>query len=361
MYGGTKMDSIKKIFLVSIPMSICNLRCKYCYIGQREVKFQGIQPEMKYSPKEVGNALTKDRVGGTAFFNFCAEGETLLTKDIDLYVKEIISQGHFCEVVTNLTVTSVVDKFLAWDKELLKHLEFKCSFHYAELKRKGLLDVFAQNVRKVWNAGASANIEITPNDELIPYIPEVIEFSKKNFGALPHLTIARDDRTKDIQYLTSLSMEEYDEIWGQFDSEFWKFKKSIFGKKQKHFCYAGKWSYYVDLTTGMANQCYCGRALGDIFANPKEKFPEEPIGRCKVAHCYNGHALLTLGLIPGATKTRYGDIRDRNCIDGGNWLQPELKDFFNTQLVDCNHEFNKIGKIKSLCKNVGYKIQEKMR
>ena len=31
-------------------MSICNFRCHYCYIAQRPVHFQGIQPEMEYTP-----------------------------------------------------------------------------------------------------------------------------------------------------------------------------------------------------------------------------------------------------------------------------------------------------------------------
>ena len=74
--------------------------------------------------------------------------------------------------MTNLSYTPNLEKFLSWDKELLKHLEFKCSFNYLELKKKGLLDVFADNVNKIWAAGASANIEITPSDELIPFIDE---------------------------------------------------------------------------------------------------------------------------------------------------------------------------------------------
>ena len=33
------------------------------------------------------------------------------------------------------------------------------------------------------------------------------------------------------------------------------------------------------------------------------------ITKCKESHCYNGHMLLTLGLIPNFTNVRYGDIR----------------------------------------------------
>ncbi len=341
---------MKKLFLFSIPVSICNFRCHYCYLGQRDVSFQGVHPQMKYSPEEFGKAMNLERVGGASFGNFCADGETLLVRDIDLYVKEFVAQGHYAEVVTNLTVTKVLDKFLLWDKELLKRVEFKCSFHYLELKRKGLLDVFAENVNKIWNAGASANIEITPNDELISHIDELKDFSIKNFGALPHLTIARDDRTEGIEYLTKLSMKEYDRIWEQFDSDFWKFKKTIFGVKQKEFCYAGKWSLYINLCTGIAVPCYCGGVMGDVFANPSLPFPEKAVGSCPIAHCYNGHALLTMGLIPNVTEIKYGDIRDRVKTDGTHWLQPELKEFFNTKLLDSNIEFSKSQQIKYIKK-----------
>ena len=163
-----------------------------------------------------------------------------------------------------------------------------------------------------------------------------MEFSMKEFGALPHITIARDDRTDGIDYLTSLPMEEYDRAWSRFGSGFWEFKKTIFGKRQTKFCYAGAWSAYVDLTTGNARQCYCGQSLGNVFENPEMAFPEKPIGRCSLAHCYNGHTFLSWGLIPGYA-VRYGDIRNRLTTCGvGSWLRPELHRFFNSKLEESN-------------------------
>lgn len=352
------MDKIKKIILFRIPMSICNLRCHYCYLGQRPVHFEGIQPEMKFTPEQVAYAIRKERLGGLAYVNFCADGETLLVKDIDKYVKAVVQEGHYAEVVSNLTVPTVLDKFLEWPRELFEHVEFKCSFHYLELKAKNKLDLFVENVHKIWAAGGSANIEITPSDELIPYLDEVKEFSMKHFGALPHLTIARDDRTSGIDYLTELPMEEYDRIWSSFNSDFWNFKKTIFGKYQKSFCYAGGWGCYIDLTTGDATQCYCSASLGNVFQNPDEPFPNKPIGSCQLAHCYNGHVLLTLGYIPGYS-AGYGDIRDREMttpiVAGRNtWLNPNLKTFFNTKLEENNE---KISGIEML----SFKLDNKLR
>lgn len=354
------MEQVKKLLFFRIPMSICNLRCHYCYLAQRKECYQGVQPVMKYSPQEVAKALSFDRVGGAAFMNFCADGETLLIKDLDLYVKELIKEGHYAEIVTNLTITSALEKFLEWDKELLKHLEFKCSFHYLELKEKKLLNTFAENVKKIWKAGASASIEITPSDELMPYIEELKEFSIIEFGALPHVTIARDDSTKNIDYLTNLSIEEYDRIWSQFNSEFWQYKKSIFGIRQTKFCYAGKWSLYIDLSTGVARQCYCGKYMGDIFRNPNEPLPEEPIGICQLPHCFNGHAFITLGLIPNTTEVGFGDIRNRKTNSGEEWIQNEMLLFLNTKLENTNCSIKNIHKIIWVCKSMPMFIVRKI-
>lgn len=307
---------------------------------------------MKYSPEQVARALSPQRLGGLALFNICADGETLLLKDLDIYVKRLVEQGHYCEIVTNCTITSMLEKLLSWDKELVGRLEFKCSFHYLELKKKNMLALFAKNVNKIWDAGASACVEVTPSDELIPYIDELKDFSLKNFGALPHITIARDDRTEGIDILSRLPKAEYYKTWGQFDSTFFDYKASIFGKRQEDFCYAGLWSAWINLGTGQARACYCGRSFGDVFANPDSPFPTWPVGKCSIAHCYNGHFWLTFGNIPRQTNLTYAEMRNRVRIDDGReWLQPKLKEFFNTKLCDNNRELADVEKLKFMVMN----------
>lgn len=357
---------MKKLISMNIPTSICNLRCHYCYIAQRLNCFEGVQPVMKYTPDEVAKGLSAQRLGGAAFINICAAGETLLTKDFDLYLKAILQEGHYCEVVSNMTITYMIDKILSFDKELLNHLEFKCSFHYLELKKKNLLDTFSSNVNRAWEAGASISIEVTPSDELIPYIDELKEFSMTNFGALPHLTIARNDNSSKIEYLTNLSQEEYQRVWEQFDSPFWEFKRTIFGQKRNEFCYAGSWSRIVDLSTGVTHQCY-GQLLSyeNVFENPEKPFPDKPIGKCCVPHCYNGHAWLTLGLIPDFTDVKFGDIRNRRRADGENWLHKDLYAFFNGVCLDDNERLpqNKEKRImcKAKVKSMGPRIYRKLK
>lgn len=347
-----KMESVKKLIMLKIPTSICNFRCSYCYLSHREDAYKGLQADMKFTPEQVATALSRKRMGGICFINACADGETLLTKNIDAYFKALVEEGHYLEIVTNLTITSMLDRILSWDRELLKRVEFKCSFHYMELKKRNLLNVFADNVQKIWDAGASANIEMTPSDEWIPYINEVKKYSMMHFGALPHISVARDNRTKNIEKLTNLSEEEFKNTWKSFDSEFWRFKYQIFGVKQTAFCYAGLWSLTVNLGTGDAYACYY-EPIGNIFLDSDLPLPEKPVGKCPIAHCFNGHAFLTFGLIPHYTKTGYGDIRNRIKKDGTEWLQPELKAFFNTKLIDNNKEWSLVHKKRYLLNKRG--------
>ena len=334
-------DHVKKFILFRVPMSVCNFRCSYCYLSQRDESFQGKRPSMRYTPEQIAYALRQERIGGKCFINICADGETLLVQDLDRIVYALLAEGHYVEIVTNLSLTRYLEPFLKLEPDLLKHLEFKCSFHYMELKKHGLLDTFAENVRRVWQAGASANIEITPHDELIPYIDEIKAFSLEHFGALPHITIARDDRTKAIERLTALPLDAYMQTWGAFDSGFFNYKSRIFGVRQTGFCYAGMWSLYIDLSTGDAAPCYCGGSIRNVFAYPDEPFPQVSVGKCRLPHCYNGHALLTMGLIPDADAPGYGEVRDRVREDGTHWLQDEMYAFMNTKLADANDRLSR--------------------
>lgn len=244
------MDKNKKVVLCAIPTSTCNLKCRYCYLPQRKEFDKGKQANFIYIPEYVGRVFSKERLGGTCYFNFCADGETLLTKRIDEYIYEIVNQGHYAEIVSNMTITSMINRILSWEPDLLERITFKCSLHYLQLFEHNLLQVFSDNVNNVWKHGCSANIELIPDEELIPYIDELKQFSIEHFGALPHVSIARDDR-KEHDYLTKLSLAEYNKIWSQFDSGFGEFKKSIFNHKRCEFCYAGAWSIYANLATGI--------------------------------------------------------------------------------------------------------------
>lgn len=352
---------MKKAFLFNIPLSVCNLRCHYCYLTTRASQYEGIIPDMAYSPRQVAYAMRKERVGGEAYVNLCADGETLLLPKIEEYAGALASEGHWIEIVSNMMATKRLDRVLELDRDLLKRIEFKCSLHYLQLRDRGLLDLFSKNVTRAREAGASINVEITPSDELIPHIDEVKDYCMREFGALAHLTIARNDGSQQIDRLISLSLDDYNATWSTFDSSFWEYKSTIFGVKQTGFCNAGSWSYYVNMSTGKMRQCYCGRSVGNLFDDPDAPLPDKPIGRCSLPHCYNGHVFLTLGTIAGATEIGYGDIRDRRCSDGSHWLQPELKEAFNTKLESSNREHSKLKQAVSIAKSTAYERAKKAR
>ena len=61
------MNKIKRLVLCRIPMSICNFRCRYCYLAQRDESYQGKQADFKYSPEYVAKAFSIERLGGLLF------------------------------------------------------------------------------------------------------------------------------------------------------------------------------------------------------------------------------------------------------------------------------------------------------
>ena len=279
-------------------------------------------------------------------FNLCAGGETLIAEEVIDVTKEILKQGHYVMIVTNGSLTKRFEKIAEFPKELLKHLFFKFSFHYQELVRLKMLDRYFENVKMMQEAGASFTIEITPSDELEPYIDEIKNVMMEKMGALPHITIGRKD-SDDIPPLTNHEFKDYLDIWKQFDSDLMDFKKDIFGKKRNEFCYAGEWSCYLNLVTGDLRQCYCGIKLDNIYKDINKPIKFLPIGcNCTQPHCYNGHAFLSFGDIPEMKTPTYDKLRNRVQSNGIEWLQPEMKDFMQSKLVESNKEYNEEEKKK---------------
>lgn len=356
------MDKIKRFIDCIIDTETCNLRCHYCYIAQLG-KFNKKITKFGHSKDEIRKALSQKRLGGPCLINLCAGGETLLSDEIIPVVTELLKEGHYIMIVTNGTLTNRFKEIAKLDPELLSRLFFKFSFHYLELVRLNWLDKFFDNIQLIRHAGASFTVEITPSDELIPYIEDVKKISMDKLGALPHITIGRDDRTKKIEVLTEAPFADYKKIWGQFHSNLFAFKSQIFYQKRKEFCYAGDWSIYLNLTTGDVKQCYCGRIIDNIYKNIDESIKFEAIGNhCTYPHCYNGHAFLALGDIPDleeAKKYSYADLRNRKDRYG-EWLTPTMKSFMGTKLYKNNQEYNKEKKKKvnrySKVKLMRYKV-----
>lgn len=334
------MSKIKRFIDVYIPVEACTLRCHYCYITHHRL-FNNRLPKFKYSPEHVRQALSKERLGGICLINLCGGGETLLPPEVPQYIRALLEEGHFVMVVTNATVSKRFDEIAQFPKELLKRLFFKFSYHYLELKSRSLLERFWKNIQKVRNVGCSFTLEVTPSDELIPYIDELQQIALENVGSLCHITVARDERdSRHLPILTNLHREEYIKTWSSFNSTLFDYKISVFGVKRKEFCYAGDWSFTLNLGTGIMAQCYCSLLKQNIFEDIEKDIEFIPIGNnCRERHCYNAHAFLALGNIPELLSPTYAYLRNRVCNDGSEWLSPDMKEFMNGKLYELNVEY----------------------
>ena len=358
------MDKIKRFVDCYIPTETCNFRCHYCYITQQR-KFNNKVVKFEYTPEFIAQALSKERLGGTCMMNLCAGGETLIAEEVIDVVEAILKQGHYVMIVTNGSLTQRFEKIAQFPKELMKRLFLKFSFHYLELIRLNMIESFFKNVKMMKNAGASFTIEITPSDELEPYIDEIKKITQDNIGALPHITIGRKD-SGDIPPLTNHTFLDYKQIWNQFDSDMFDFKYKIFGEKRCEFCYAGEWSIYLNLATGDYKQCYSGKYLGNLYKDIEKPIKFLPIGcNCTEPHCYNGHAFLTFGNIPEIEAPTYDKLRNRVQQNDEEWLQPEMQEFMQSKLIDSNKLYNDKQKKKINNKNLKYirnnKIKQKIK
>lgn len=349
------MDKIKRFIGCVVPTEACNLRCTYCYLTCKDNAYNGKISKFIYPVEKMIQALSVERLGGICYFNMCAAGETTLQKDLFPLIKGLINNGHYCDIITNGTIAKKIDELILMFNDYEKsHLFLKFSFHYLQLLEKKMLNTFVENIKKAKEAGISFTIEITPHDELIPYIDEIKKFSLENFGALPHITVARNEATNDIELLTKLSREDYKKTWSVFDSSFFNFKFSIFNRKIEEFCYAGQNSLYLDLRTGEYKSCYCGDTLGNMFDNISKPIYFCPIGKCNLAHCFNGHSFIAwAGNVPDLNLPipTYAEERNRVCVDGSEWLTSACKEFFSSRADAQNNIYDKKEQRKIIRKN----------
>lgn len=341
MPGGNEMDKMKRFIDIQVPITHCNLQCDYCYITHMKKRDTQINPFM-YSAEHVGKALSKERLGGTCLFNMCGFGETLIPKEIIPIIKAILEQGHYLWIVTNGLLTKRFEELMELPQNLKNRLAFKFSFHYRELVRTKQLNVFWDNVKLVQKNGCSFSVEITPTDELVPYIEEIKAEVLSQVNALPHITVARVQKSeKYIPILSEMTEEEYKRTWSTFDSDMFHFKMSVWGQKREEYCYAGYWSGLLNIGNGDLKACYESRVHNYIFKDISKPIHFTAIGHhCKMPHCYNSHSFLALGDVPEIRTCTYDRIRNRVCLDGTEWLNKQMKEFTSQRLEDNNKPFH---------------------
>ncbi len=334
-----------------IPNNVCNLKCDYCYISQLP-EWVKINDSFEYDVEYVAKCLSPERLGGVCLIHITGEGETLSQKDSVNPSELLLRQGHFMEIVTNLTATKVVDEFMSLPANLLERLEFKISFHYKELKKRNMIDRFFSNVEKVQKSSCSFTLELMPYDDLIEDIDDIKAICMKKVGALCQVTVGRADYLPSRTVLTKMSRDEYVRTWSQFDSPMFKLKMDLVDKKRKEFCYAGAWTLNVNMYTGEALQCYSQPYRQNIFKDLTKPIKFIPVGcHCAEPFCFNGHAHISLGCIPELDSPSYLEIRNRVREDGSEWFSNAGKEFYGSKLYETNKEYSPIQKLKT---NVGW-------
>jgi len=337
------MNGIFRFINTGIPVTRCNLRCHYCYIGQCN-NFTNLSNEnLHYSIEHIRKAVKPERLGGVCMFNLCAAGETLFFKELPEVVTMLLESGHFVTVVTNATLTEPLKRLLKIPKILVERLFIKCSFQYLELKRLQLLDRFFDNIQLIKDAEVAFTIELTANDETIPYINEIKDICLNRLGTLCHIIESRNEADGSFARLTKLPLSEHQSAWGQFNSKLFDYQQQTYEQPQHKFCYAGEFLIGLSLQTGDCSQCYQAKKLMNLFQDLDTPPIWAAIGtNCNLSHCYiTYHAGLPLvNCYPEIYAPTYAEERDRLCPDNSTWLTPTIREAFSHRCSEYHQPYS---------------------
>lgn len=358
------MDQIVKFFECLIPETVCNLRCSYCYVVQRSQNTQ-ILPHLDYPIETIKKALTSERLGGKCLFSICGSGETFVPDYLIDIVYVLLENGHYVNVTTNGTLTNKIHKLETIPFEWRCRLHISFSFHYIELKRTKRLDVFFDNIKYVKGLGCSILVQVNLCDEYIPVIKEIQDICMDRIGAKPQLAATRKEHSlsKKIELMTENSDEEYVKNGKSFDSPLFDFTMKNFNVKRKEFCYAGSWTYTLNLKTGVMKRCYASAIHQNIFKDPDKPLINMAVGKsCGSLFCLNSSHFMSLGVIPTINTPTYADLRDR---EKAKWMTPEFKSFVSGRLYQGNKQYGTLKRFFADCigklDNIAYSLYQHLK
>jgi len=336
----------------------CNLKCGYCYLIQQSRRTNK-NAVFNYSPEYIGKSLSKHRLGGESLISITASGETLIPKELPYIAKEILKQGHFLNITTNGTLSQQIDNLLAITDGYHSHIHISFSFHYVELRQKNLIDVFFNNIQKVWKSGCSILLQINLVDEYIPFWEEIKQLSLKYVGALPQVALTRREENENFTIFSSKSIDDYIKIGKEMNSPLFDFTCRNFNEKRKEYCHAGLWSGVLNMETGELRGCYNQGFCYNIYKSIEEPIPFTPIGKkCELKYCVNSSHFMSQGIIPSLLPLpSYGELRNR---EEAHWYHQEMKNFLYTQFQDVNPPYSKFNKLIDSLNDVRILLLEKI-
>ena len=343
-----------------LPTSLCNLSCEYCYLIQ-ENKRSMESISFDYSINQMLYALRSERVapnGGLAFFSLCGKGETLLQQGCIELVAGLLKEGHLVNVTTNGTISRAFDELTKLETASLSRLQIAFSFHYLELKKRNLIEVFFENVKKMKKAGCSIVVQMNLYDGYIPYLDEIKQLCQKQIGAPPQLAATRlEPKGTDLEEVslhTDLPIKEYIRLGKTYDSPLFDFTIQNFGVKRREFCYAGDWTHSLHLQDGRLSPCYQSYKCQYIFRNADKPIDFSAIGHsCKSLYCINSSHFLALGVAPEIECPSYSMLRDRK---EARWYNESMKLYLGQKLYDNNPKYSFWKKRRAECRYWSGKI-----
>lgn len=329
------MAKIKRFIECLIPVTACNLNCSYCYVVQESRRTDQL-PDFKYDIKTIGAALTKDRLGGCSYISICGAGETLIPRQIVGITHAILANGHYVNLTTNGTHARRFSQLMDIPSEHRSRLHFAFSFHYLELIKHHLLNVFFKNINKIRSAGCSFVVQLNMADEYIPYLDEIRSICIREVGAPPQIAATRNETTTPMTLLTALSKEDYHHLGRQFNSPLFDFTLKNFMVKRPEYCYAGKWTSVLNLATGQLSHCYGDPSPQNIFADLTKPIIFKAIGtNCHCPYCINSSHFMSLGVFPFKKTPTYESLRNRRYA---HWYTPRMQKFLSGKLINSNFD-----------------------
>ena len=354
------MESIKCFIECLIPVTACNLKCGYCYVIQRNGRSMKV-PALEYPIDTIKKALTCERFGGVCYFSICGAGETLVPPYTLAIVKALLENGHYVNVTNNGTLSKRFKVLSGWPREELERLHFAFSLHYNELNRLGMLDTFFDNVKYVKSLGCSFLVQLNLCDEYLPHLDEIKQVCLDRVGALPQIAATRKEEALDSRILfdTELSDEDYISIGREFDSPLFDFTIKNFNVKRHEFCYAGDWSFQLDIISGVLRPCYHSNRTQNIYENIDAPIIRRPVGcSCGSLFCMNSSHFMSLGVIPSIETPTYAELRDR---PEAGWYSDKMRNFLSGKLADSNSEVKAAQKMYSTiyghCENLYWALR----
>lgn len=324
----------------------CNLRCSYCYVTEGWNEEHSRKAEYKYSVSHMIKAFSPERLGGLCSFTVIGGGETLILDETIEMVHGLLRYGHLVNVVTNATLTERLKLLLDVSQEDIGRLSVKGSLHYAELKRLNMIDTYFTNLKMCLDAGASAHPFMVTSREYVPYFQEIADTSMKYLGARPHCSPRHVyDGPEDLEkFGKTIADPECDEEFCKtideiFDSEVFRVcVKNMPMIPQEHFCYAGKYNFFVNMETGDLWKCQINRRRQNFLDDITKPYEPEPVACfCTYSTCSLQYNLLAYGLCPDYTGI---PTNTQMMISGGreHLFTKEFKEMLDFKFIDGQDE-----------------------